>query len=139
MISDVAVRADIQAKWNVVRELTTKGPSGALIPGAGYINFEPRDPRFCNLPLLLAYAALEQVLEQLVFEGIVPEPAGKRSLYALMCAAQQRLPWSSYATIDEGRNRRNSLAHDAVFSQESECLRFIEAIDHQLRSWGIVE
>ena len=138
MITDPSTLADIQAKWSAIRVLASKGMTGAQLPSGSYIIFPQKDPRYFNLPLLLAYSALEQVLEQLAYEGTVPAPSGRPTLHARLLAAQNSLSWTSFATIDEGRQRRNELAHDAALLNEQECLRFIGAIEIELIAWRIV-
>lgn len=137
VISDPVVLADVQAKWSAIRALASKGATGAQIPGA-YVIFPQKDPRFSNLPFLLSYAALEQVLEQLAYEGTISAPCGRPTLHNRLVAARDGLTWISYDTVDEGRAQRNALAHDATLLNEHECHRFIEAIERELLAWGVV-
>lgn len=137
MISNPLVLADVQAKWSAIRALTSNGITGAQIPGV-YITFPQKDPRFSNLPFLLAYAALEQVLEQLAYEGAIAAPVGRPTLYNRLASTQHELTWVSFDTVDEGRLRRNDLAHDATLLNEHECQRFIDAIEKELLAWGVV-
>jgi len=139
MIKDASTLADIRAQWNAVRKLASRGATGAQIPGGSYINFPPKDPRFYNLPFLLAYATLEQVLEEFACEGTIPPPKEKPTLHTRMHASQSHLPWQSFATVDDGKTRRNALAHDATLLSEEECLHYIYTIEDELVAWSIIQ
>jgi len=138
MIKDASTLSDIRAQWNAVRTLASRGATGAQIPGGPYVNFPPKDSRFYNLPFLLAYATLEQVLELLAYEGTIPPPKEKPTLHTRMNASQSHLPWQSFATVDEGKRRRNALAHDATLLDEQDCLHYIRAVEEELVAWSII-
>ena len=55
-----------------------------------------------------------------------------------MGASQKLLPWQNYDLVDNGRVARNDLAHEAKLSSKADCLRFINAIEAELKAWGII-
>lgn len=55
-----------------------------------------------------------------------------------MAASQSVLPWQDYDLVNGGKEARNNLAHDAVLTSKTDCLRFIDAVETELKAWGIV-
>ncbi len=55
-----------------------------------------------------------------------------------MNTSRKVLPWQDYKSVDEGRNKRNDLAHEAQLVSKADCQRFIDAIEAELMAWGIV-
>ncbi len=55
-----------------------------------------------------------------------------------MAASQNALPWQDYELINNGRDARNALAHQAKLLSKADCLRFIDAIESELKAWGVV-
>lgn len=137
MIRDEVALADLRAKWSAVQTLTARGPTVVQIPGYA-VCFPPKDPRLYNLPFLLAYAALEQLLETLADEGTIPRPSKKPTLCSRMEVSQFHLPWQSFDEVDEGRRCRNALAHDATLLTEEKCLHYIRLVENELQAWGIL-
>lgn len=138
MIQDQAVLSDIHQQWAVVREFCSPSHrSYAVAAGAGvaYINETPPES-FYNLPLLLAYSVLDQVLDQLILERVFA--CKDRRLGVKMSASKGSLAWKDFATVDVGRERRNEVAHKAALFDRAICLKFIDAIEAELRGWGIV-
>jgi hypothetical protein len=105
-----------------------------MLPGGSFIN-ETRPEESYNLPFVLAYALLDQVLAQLSDEGHFK---ASWLLGARMEAAKRVLPWQGYALIDEGKNRRNDLAHKGEMLSQAECRRYITAIGAELRAFGVL-
>jgi hypothetical protein len=103
----------------------------------GVINETPPES-FYNLPLLLAYAVLDQVLEELIDQGTIPWKGGRRLLGAKIAASRNVLLWKDYLLIDKGKAARNDLAHEARLLNRTECFRFIDAVESELRAWNVV-
>lgn len=138
MIQDPTVLADIRQQWDVVRKFCSGSHRSYMVGGAMggvFINETPPET-FYNLPLLLAYAVLDQVLNQLIAEGLFTCKGSH--LAPKMSASVGHLPWKDFATVDAGRDRRNELAHDATLFDRATCLKFLDAIEAELRGWGIV-
>ena len=104
-------------------------PSGIMIN-------ETRPEDSYNLPLILAYAVLDQVLSELRDQGEFTCKAWQ--LGKKMPASQNALPWQDYDLVKSGKNARNDLAHEAKLLGKTDCLRFIHAIGFELKAWGIV-
>jgi hypothetical protein len=94
---------------------------------------------FYNLPFVLAYATLDQVLDQLITEGHV-KVGGKRPLLGTkMAASSSTVPWKDYATVDAGKEKRNELAHKAKLLPPKECPEYISAIEVELKAWKVLQ
>ena len=134
MIHNRQTKLEIAQDLSVVRKLCHAGDT-YFLPGFGVINETP-PKEFYNLPLVLAYAVLDRVLHVLRDQG---EFSCKSwMLGAKMDASRNKLPWKDYCLVDKGRNARNDLAHEAKLLSKADCLRFIDAIESELRAWSIV-
>lgn len=89
-----------------------------------------------NLPLVLAYCSLEEVLGQLVQEGHFCGQSLK--LAGLMDASQAVVPWQNYPLVNDGRRQRNKLAHEGLFVPRDRALQLIEAIEFELKAWQVL-
>lgn len=89
-----------------------------------------------NLTLIFAYAVLADVLGQLRDEGEFSCP--RSELGKLMEASQKVLRWVNFALVDEGRERRNDVAHRRMDFPREECRRYIKAIQQELIAWKIL-
>ena len=135
MIRDQQTNSEIEQDWRVVRKLCESSHRQWMIPGAGIIS-ETRPEDSYNLPLILAYAVLDRVLSELRDQGAFTCKTWK--LGKKMAASQNALPWQDYDLVDNGRDARNDLAHQAKLLSKADCLRFIDAIESELKAWGIV-
>lgn len=136
MIQDPAARADIAREWGAVKKLCSSD-RGYMIPGAGFINTSPPES-FYNLPFLLAYATLDQVLSQMIEEGTIQCEKKRPMLGDKMAASIPVLPWYRYEFVETGRIARNALAHEAILLSKSDCLTYIDAIERELAAWGLL-
>ena len=89
-----------------------------------------------NLPLLLAFDVLKQVLLQARDDGRFTCSLGQ--LRNLMDSAKVALPWIDWESLREGVRRRNEVAHDGMFFESTQCLDDIANIEAQLVAWGII-
>ena len=89
-----------------------------------------------NLPLLLAFDVLKQVLIQAKEDGQFICP--RNQLGNLMESAKVALPWIDWESLREGVRRRNEVAHDGKLFDSTQCLQDIANIEAQLISWGII-
>jgi hypothetical protein len=135
MIADPAVKAELSQEWSVVEGLRNWS-HGYLIPGGGYVNETP-PIEFYNLPLVLAYCALDDFLIQCTKENFFPAPA-RNQLGARMHASISAISWVDSKLVDQGRTARNDLAHKAKIVTKADCLKYIDAIGSEFRSWGII-
>jgi len=134
MIHNRQTKSEIAQDWSVVRKLCNTAKTRYL-PGFGVIVNTPPEEIY-NLPLVLAYAVLDRVLNVLRDQGEFSCKSWK--LGAKMDASQNKLPWKDYCLVDKGRDARNELAHDAKLLSKADCLHFIDAIESELRAWSIV-
>lgn len=133
MIRDSTIRQELSEDWAVVRKLCRSAPS-YQISGGAYVNTTYPD-EYYNLPLVLAYAVMEGCLNQMRDEGLFSCKDWK--LGAKMEAARH-LPWCDYKLIEAGRNARNDLAHRGLLVNKAECLRYVEAIEAELKTWSVL-
>ena len=134
MIKDLAKKTEIVRDWEAVKKLCA-GSHRQYQSSRGYINETPPES-FYNLPLVLAYCALDGVLIKLRDQGefrCTGDFLGDR-----MKSSKKILPWYNYKLVSAGRIARNALAHKAKLVPKKECLIFINAIENELRAWGII-
>jgi hypothetical protein len=133
MIRDLRAKKEIAEKWDTVKKLCA-WRRGVSLPGVFYNETPP--PTFYNLPLVLAYSVLEEVLNTLESEGVFQCNAWQ--LGRKMGASKMALRWQDFTQVDRGRDARNALAHDAKLLSRMECLRFVDAIERELKAWNII-
>ena len=92
-----------------------------------------------NLPFVLAYAVLDQVLAELINQGTF-QCAGKEPLPlgTKMEASKNAVPWQDYDKIKNGKKDRNDLAHEAKLLNKDKCFEYIDAIETELKAWGVL-
>lgn len=90
---------------------------------------------FWNLPFLLAYTVLDETLSVLRDQGEFV--CNSWMLGAKMDASKVYLPWQNYDLVFKGKEARNDLAHQALVLKKRECFIYIDAIEAELRAWGI--
>lgn len=90
-----------------------------------------------NLVMIFAFAVLSDALELLGDEGAFVCKA--RDLGRLMEASRGSLRWVDYKLIDEGRERRNDIAHRWQTVSIESCLKYIDGIERELIAWRILE
>ena len=90
-----------------------------------------------NLPLLLAFDVLKQVLVQARDEKSFT-CSGSR-LGALMDSAKDSLPWIDWNGLREGVRRRNEVAHDGKLFVSAQAIQDFESVEAQLVAWGIID
>ena len=138
MIRDATALGEVRAEWQYVtgaRDLIARNLAAAHpgISGMGQ-SHEFRNLSY-NLCLLFAYSVLERVLRELRDEGIF---SSSKELGALMANSKTVLPWQDYSKADEGRERRNDVAHRRHILERADCWKYIDAIEDELVAWGVV-
>ncbi len=127
---------DIKSAWATVQKLAYK-MSRARIAGGSFgavmINETPSD-ELTNLPFVLAYAVLHDALAALDTKGVW----ASLKLAKKMKASRAHLPWINFDLVDEGRDKRNDLAHESKLLSRADCLRYIEAVGVELKAWGCI-
>ena len=136
MIRDRKMKLEIAQDWRGVRKLCKASHRQWMVPGSGMIN-EQRPEDSYNLPLVLAYGVLDHVLNELHDQRAFTCKRKKPGLGEKM-GSSKLLPWQNYDLVDNGRVARNDLAHQATLSNKADCLRFIDAIESELKAWGVV-
>ena len=136
MIRDQKVLSEILEQWKAIRKLCSGSVRQYMLHGA--IIDERRESEFYNLPFVLAYAVLDQVLAELINQGTF-QCAGKTpQLGKKMKASQKVVPWQDYKNITNGKKERNLLAHKAKLLNKDKCFEYIDAIETELKAWGVL-
>ena len=89
-----------------------------------------------NLPLLLAFNVLKQVLLQAREEGLIS--SSQRQLSDLMDSAKTALEWIDWQLLWEGVKRQDEVAEGNKLFGDGQCLKYIAFIEAQLVAWGII-
>ena len=134
MITDPATLADVRQTWSAVKKLSSEGLYSRAT-SSGWVQVNRPDDSF-NLPLVLAYACLDQVLGELRDEGVFS--CRWWHLGEKMEASRCVLPWQDYDEVFDGKEKRNRIAHEATLLPKSECLQYIVAIEQELNAWNIL-
>ena len=135
MIRDAVTKSEIVRDWAVLRKLSSAVHRSWMSGGGDFIN-ETRPEDSYNLPFLLAYAVLDQVLSELTAQGDFSCKSWK--LGEKMAASRSRLPWQDYDTVQAGKEARNKLAHEAALVAKVDCLRFIDTVERELKFWAVI-
>jgi hypothetical protein len=88
-----------------------------------------------SLIVLFAFSVLEDVLKELRLEG---KFSSSKNLGSLMKSSQAYLPWNNFGAVDSARERRNEIAHDQKLVSPTECKSFLDAIENELVTWGVL-
>lgn len=142
---DMRRKAIIQNKWNVIRVFCQNSHRQALVPGGVFINETPPD-EFYNLPFILAYEILEDVLKDFEEDEMFSLPLDsngkkKKGLYYLLESSKisPSLKWIDYKTVFRGKENRDNLAHKGILLKKDECLLYINAIEKELKKWSLID
>jgi hypothetical protein len=103
-----------------------------------YVNETPPES-FYNVPFMLAYAVLDQVLTEFMHQGIFKCRDRNRSMLGeKMNASRPSVRWQDYDLIEKGKFARNELAHEAKIVDRANCFIFIDAIERELKTWSVI-
>lgn len=139
MINDPAILAHVRAEWEAVRRSQDRVARNlaSAMSGVGGVG---QSHEFRNLAyalcLLFAFSVLEQVLVALRDQGTFVSK--KSQLGSLMVESKGVIPWQNYDLIDQGRIKRNEIAHQQAVIERADTWRFIDAIEMELKAWKIL-
>jgi hypothetical protein len=128
-----------QKDWNGVRGLQNRIQALLNAPLTGIGGFVPHGLRDIshNIVLLFGFSVLEDVLKQLRDEDQFNEKSNM--VGKLMFASRDFISWSDFELINEAREKRNDIAHDQKIIYRDDCWKYIDAIETELVSWGIIK
>jgi hypothetical protein len=92
---------------------------------------------FYNLPLVLAYDVLKQVLLHAKEEGRFK--SSRNQLADLLESAKKSIPWLDWEGLSASVQARNEVAHRGKLFGDVKCLQDIARIEAQLMAWGIID
>jgi hypothetical protein len=90
---------------------------------------------------VLAYCTLDYVLGQFILEGIFTCTKKNNNCFMLsdkMKSAKSAISWVDYNLVDRGREVRNDLAHKSKVASKVDCIKYIDAVEAELRSWKLI-
>jgi hypothetical protein len=136
VIRDATVLAEIRRNWKGVETLRSRLQVSAAASGAhGRFPFALADAAH-NLPFIHAYGVLNDVLEQLSDEGHFRRKTF--FLGELLRNSRKVLPWRDFALVSAGAKRRTAVAHKGQLLDRGECWKYVEAVEGELRAWGVL-
>jgi hypothetical protein len=92
---------------------------------------------FCHsIVLVHAYSVLQAVLDQYKQERKFS--AKGRELKTLMQASRRVLQWTDFRKVDDGRKKRNDIAHKGQFPPRSASWSYMKAIETELVNWRVI-
>lgn len=103
----------------------------------GRITATPLRSVLYNLPMLLAFDVLRQVLCAARDEGCFS--CRSDHLGKLMEDAKGAISWVDWDRLRAGVRRRNEIAHDGTLFTSDQCIGDIESIREQCVAWGIID
>jgi len=138
MITDQAALTDIQASWTSLRQNQAKvETSVAAAMGFGGMGVMFVVDYLHNLMLIYALGVLADALQQLRSEGLFQARASK--LGSLMQESRPHLPWRDFPLVNEGRQKRDDIAHKMAVVSGSDRSRYIDAVEAELIAWRILK
>lgn len=118
MIKNQDRKEEIVETWGSLRKLQNKLVCCWMLPGGATINERAPDETY-NLPFVLAYAVLDNVLSELREQGDIKSKSWM--IGAKMEASRDIFPWLNYELVYKGKDGRNNLAHDDKLMEKNEC------------------
>ena len=138
MISDQSALAEIRKSWRGVEALRGKVQRallGSVAQGGSFAIFAADAAH--NLPFMHAYSVLNDVLRQLSLEGHFK--CKSIFLGPLLDASEHKLSWKNFCLINEGKDRRNDVAHRGDVLLRGDCWQYIDAVHEQLLRWQVLD
>jgi hypothetical protein len=89
-----------------------------------------------NLPFLLAFSVLKEVLLQAREEGRFT--SSRPQLGDLIDSAKNSLPWIDWQCLREAVKRRNEVMQNGKLLGDVQCLQDIADVEAQLIAWDII-
>ena len=89
-----------------------------------------------NLPFLLAFSVLKEVLLQAREEGRFT--SSRPQLGDLIDSAKNSLPWIDWQCLREAVKRRNEVMQNGRLLGDVQCLQDIAEVEAQLIAWDII-
>jgi hypothetical protein len=137
MIVNLNSLGTLQAEWNGVVQMRERMRQLAL---SIFAVDAKKSPAFgdilYNLPFLLAFGVLKQVLLQARDEGRFT--SSRPQLSVLMDSAKNSLPWIDWQCLREAVKRRNEVVQNGRLFGDIQCLQDMADIEAQLLAWGII-
>jgi len=137
MITNADTLIELQSEWDGVQRMIDRMKLLMTATFAGGAFTAPAlSTVVYNLPLLLAFDVLKQVLTQFRNEGKFV--CSGNQLGPFVDASKTLLPWLDWQAIREGVRRRNEVAHDGILLESTVCIAEILRIKQQLAAWHII-
>jgi hypothetical protein len=138
MIADATTIVSLQSEWLGVVKMRERMQHlvTATFAGAGFT--APALAKVVyNLPLLLAFDVLRQVL--LAARDEKAFVCSSDQLGTLMDRSKSDIPWIDWDELRAGVRRRNEVAHDGKLFKSDQCIRDIANVENQLVAWVVID
>ena len=136
MISNPTTLTNLQTEWSAVVKLHERMKLLVMATFVGGAITAPALAKVLyNLPMLLAFDVLKNVVQAARDEGTVVWPSESR----LWVGAKTALSWNDWDELMFGVGRRNEIAHDGKLFDSSVCLKDIANVQEQLIAWAIID
>ena len=122
-------------KWTVIRQFCQSSHRQWI--GSGGVIQETPPESFFNLAVVLAFSLLDEVLSSMSAHGAFSLPSGAM-LGKKMATSRSSIEWLNYSSVEEGKCRRNDLAHRGALIPSADCREIVELISVELRWWGAI-
>lgn len=141
MINSEECKEELNKQWETIEQLGKKlRPWKGIVGGRIFEGRGSPDEAY-NLLLVLAYASVDELLDQMIQEGVFTCPrSGKRApmLGTKMDRSRGYIKWKNYDEVYAGKEARNRLAHSSQFVAKTDCLRYMNEIKSQFVEWGVL-
>jgi hypothetical protein len=137
VITDPVALQQVRDSWQTVRE---SEQTAGLTMVKAFLSGLPAGTApaelFWGLLLIFAYSVLEDALLELRDQGTFASK--KSNLKELMDRSKSALPWVDFCLADEGREKRNGVAHRRLRCDAATCKKYIDHVEVELKNWTIL-
>lgn len=124
-------------QWLVVQAFCSSSHRQWMTSGGVCVDETPPQS-FFNLPVVLAFSLLDEVLGSLADQSAYKLKKPRATLGEKMQASRVDLQWRDFSRVNAAKEQRNDLAHRGVLISKAECLKIVEAIGAELKCWGAI-
>jgi hypothetical protein len=135
MIQNKDLIERFSSSWTSLKYIQRQLSVQYLIPGSGVIGQNSPDETY-NLPLILAFSLLDEVLSEFISQGKFK--CGSWKLGTKMETSKDVISWIDYQAIFDAKEARNGIAHRSELVTKQLCIKYINEIEAELSAWGVI-
>ena len=145
MVEDQEVLESVRAQWANARKMEQR--MKVLTNVGGFLPIPlPNPVRDVghNLVLLFGFEPFAEVLYEFVKQGTItlqgenPQESKQRKIKRILKNGKDQVEWQDWDLIDTINKARNDVAHGRTVLGRGQCWQYLDALEHQLRAWGIL-